>query len=599
MILQSLAKYYDVLLEDENSGVSPPGYSSARVSYAAVLSQEGKLLDLEDLRVQSGKKIVARDMVVPEQIKRSSGVAPNFLCENSTYLFGVDAKGKPERSITAFNAMKKLHFDLLENSQLPIAYAIIRFFESWHPKEFNNYTCLIREQDSLEKGANIVFKLDGSTRCAHEEPKIMKIWSEYKTSALSEIIGQCLVSGEKRPIARLHPSLKGVLGSQAMGASIVSFTPSAFSSYGKEQSFNAPVSEESTFAYTTALNYLLNSAKHRIRIGDTTAVFWAEKSTHGIEESIFTELFDPIEDDEAEGDEKEKKGRKSDPLAAKKVKQLLERLKNGQSISDASLGFNAETSFYILGLSPNAARLSIRFWYQTTFGDLIIKMLQHQLDMDIIRPKNVGAMVTPWRILKEASANRDTKNISPLQAGNLARCIITGQAYGESIYTHMLSRIRADGYVNDVRVGMIKACMKRKFRKQGNSEKEAMFTVSLNTESTNTGYRLGRLFAVMEKAQQDANPGLNATIKDRYFGAASTTPGSVFPILIKLSQHHISKAEYGRFRDIEIQGILETVEAFPAYLNLDDQGQFVLGYYHQKQALYTKKAQNNIQDKEY
>jgi CRISPR-associated protein Csd1 len=207
-------------------------------------------------------------------------------------------------------------------------------------------------------------------------------------------------------------------------------------------------------------------------------------------------------------------------------------------------------------------------------------------------------MVTPWRILKEASANRDTKNISPLLAGNLARCIFTGQVYGESIYTHMLSRIRADGQVNDIRAGMIKACMKRKSRKQGNSEKEAIFTVSLNTESTNTGYRLGRLFAVMEKAQQDANPGLNATIKDRYFGAASTTPGSVFPILIKLSQHHISKAEYGRFRDVEIQGILETVEAFPAYMNLDDQGQFVLGYYHQKQALYTKKTQNGVQEKE-
>jgi CRISPR-associated protein Csd1 len=587
MILQALANYYEVLVSDEDSGVSPPGSSSAKVSFAAIISQQGELVDLEDLRIQSGNKMIARGMIVPEQIKKTSGIASNFLCENASYSFGLATKGDVEKSKKQFLAFKNFHLQILNAVFSKDVDAFKLFLNNWNYDEVLSSKVLERNSEYLLT-CNLVFKIDGSSRYLHQLTEVRNAWKAYKAGSLSEEIGQCLISGEMSPIARLHPSIKGVVGSQAMGASIVSFTPSAFCSYGKEQSYNAPVSEESTFAYTTALNYLLSSDKHRIRVGDTTAVFWAEKSTDGLEESIFKELFDPVS--EAQDDEtKEFKGRVPDEGAVRRIKMLLNRLKEGLTVDDPNDDFNRDTQFYILGLSPNAARLSIRFWYQDTFIKLVEKMLQHQLDMDIVRPKNANDMVTPWRILKEAAARQDTKNISPLLAGNLARSILSGQVYGESIYTHMISRIRADGKVSDIRAGMIKACSMRKHRKQGNLEKEAMYTVSLNTENSNTGYRLGRLFAVMEKAQQDASPGLNATIKDRYFGAASTTPGSVFPILVKLSQHHISKAEYGRFRDTEMQGILETVESFPSYMNLEDQGQFILGYYHQKQSFYVKR----------
>jgi len=588
MILQALANYYDVLLDDPESGVSPPGYSRARISYAAVLSQEGELTELEDLRIANGKKTVARDMVVPEQTKRAVNICPNFLCDNSTYVFGFDAKGKPERTLEAQREFRKLHLEMLKDLNSVNATAVFKFIQSWHPERFPNYPCLVREKEGLEGGANIIFRVDGQAGYVHEDTAIRSVWKKHKSENASDIIGQCLITGECGPIARLHPSIKGIAGGQPTGGSIVSFNLSAFTSYEKEQSFNAPISEDATFAYTTALNYLLGSDRHRIRIGDTTAVFWAEHSTGGMEESLFVELFDPVADDDAgSGGAKEGKGRQSDPMAARKIKQLLERLKMGEPIF--SDGFNTNTRFYILGLAPNAARLSIRFWLQDTFGELIERMLQHQLDMALDTGKSSQPLFAPWKILREAAANKDTKNISPLLAGNLARSIFSGQLYGESIFTHMISRIRSDGEVNAVRAGMIKACMKRKARKQGSSEKEAWITVSLNEENNNTGYRLGRLFAVMEKTQQDASPGLNATIKDRYFGAASATPGSVFPILLRLSQHHLSKAEYGRYRDQEMQQIMDGISAFPSHLCLEDQGQFVLGYYHQKQAIYTKK----------
>ncbi len=597
MILQELANYYDVLLEDEDSGVSPPGYSNARVSFAAVLSPSGELLDLEDLRIQSGKKLVARDMVVPEQIKKTSGVASNFLCENASYAFAIPTKGNPEKARKEFEEFKRFHENLLANICSEETEGFKKFLARWNSDGALEHPVLANKIEDLLT-SNIIFKRDGSNRYIHQASDVRRAWGAHKESNSSPVTEQCLISGEVKPIARLHPSIKGVAGSQAMGGSIVSFNLSAFSSYGKDQSFNAPISEEATFMYTTALNYLLSSDKHRIRVGDTTAVFWAEKSTNGMEESIFTEIFDPVAEAD-EGSEKETKGRKPNPIAARKVKLLLERLKNGESVHTSAQDFNSSANFYILGLSPNAARLSIRFCFQDSFGDLVEKMLRHQIDMDIVRPNYAVSLVTPWRILKEAAANHDTKNISPLMAGNLARCILTGQVYGESIYTHMLSRIRADGQVNDIRAGMIKACMKRKARKYNDSEKEALFTVSLNENSTNTGYRLGRLFSVLEKAQEDANPGLNATIKDRYFGAASTSPGSVFPILVKLSQHHISKAKYGKNRDIDMQRILESVDAFPAHLSLEDQGQFVLGYYHQKQSFYTKKnSEKNNENEE-
>lgn len=597
MILQALANHYKILLEDEKSGVSPPGYSRAGVSFAAIISKEGELLDLEDLRVQKGKKLVSRDMVVPEQLKKANGIASNFLCENASYFFGLSAIDQSEKSKKKFESFRELHQVILENAKSEDAKILLLFFKKWDAVSAVNHRVIEKNKEELLT-ANIVFKIEGSLKYVHEIPEVKQAWSFYKGSQLSDIVGQCLMTGKNLPLARLHPSVKGVSGSQSVGASIVSFNLESFKSYGKDQSFNAPVSEEATFAYTTALNYLLNSEKNRLRIGDTTTVFWAECSSNGLEEAIFAELFDPssVSGDDNVEDEKKKdeKGRIRDPHAVQIVKKVLGKLKNGEKIYEAATEINLDTKFFILGLSPNVARLSIRFWYEDTFGALFERMIQHQLDMEIERPEKLGVSIPTWMVLKEMAVQHDLKNLSPLLAGNFSKSIISGQCYGESIYNQMIGRIRADREVNAVRAGMIKACMKRRARKYGEYEKEALFTVSLNERNENKGYRLGRLFAVLEKAQLDVSPKLNATIKDRYFGAASATPASVFPTLVKLSQHHMSKSEYGYARDREIKEILQGVDAFPAHLNLENQGQFVLGYYHQKQAFFKKNTTEEI-----
>lgn len=584
MILQTLANYYDLLLNDEDSGISQPGYSKTRVSFAAVISSEGDLVDLEDLRVQSGKKLIGREMNVPEQIKKTSGVASNFLCENASYFFGIPIKGDEGKSQKEHQKFKELHLELLENLHSKEGLAIKAFLENWNPTEAMNSEILKSYFEDL-KTANIVFKLDGNVKPLHNLNEFQSVWENYKSVNESRVIGQCLISGEILPLARLHPSIKGVIGSQTSGASIVSFNLEAFTSYGKDQSFNAPISEKSTFAYTTSLNYLLGNRDHNIRIGDTTIVYWAEKSLNNIEESIFAEIFSPSTSMK-DSEETTTPMIRRDPEVVRIVQRIMEKLKNGLSIRTAATEFDPNVKFYILGLAPNASRLSIRFWNQDNFGDLIEKMLQHQLDMDVERPENLRLSIPPWMILKEAAVRRDLKNISPILAGNLAKSIFTGLVYGDSLFTQILGRIRVEGQVNDIRAGIMKACMKRKARKLGDLEKEALYTVSLNEHNLNKGYLLGRLFAVLEKAQQDVTQNLNASIKDRYFGAASATPQSVFPVLIKLSQHHMAKSNYGSFRDREIQKILEKLESFPAHLNLEEQGNFILGYYHQKQSFY-------------
>jgi len=242
-----------------------------------------------------------------------------------------------------------------------------------------------------------------------------------------------------------------------------------------------------------------------------------------------------------------------------------------------------------LGLAPNASRLSIRFWHVDQYGNFLNRIILHYKDLELIRNERYDPEFIPIsRILKETAPLGDTKRIPPLLGGVLMRAILTGLPYPQALYNAILSRIRADQKVNYIRAAIIKAILNRHYRYY-QKDNEVIIKMSLDEQSTNVAYRLGRLFALLEKAQEDANPGLNATIKDRYFGAASASPASVFPILLRLAQHHIAKAEYGRLVERRIQEVLSLVNRFPNYLNLEDQGLFVLGYYHQRQALFTKK----------
>lgn len=594
MIIQALYGYYNQLILDPDSSISPPGYSVAKVSFALNISASGELLDLIDLRQEIGKKLISRALRVPEQVKRTSGVSPNFLCDNVMYVFGFGISKDKEAAKTKeivitedkFEAFRQHNNEILKEVDDPGAKAVLNFLENWDPNKSAVNKKITEYMDDLLNGSNLVFKLDGELGYIHERPEVKKAWERITSEKDSEYKAQCLVTGKKAAISRIHQNIKGVSGAQSSGASLVSFNIDSFESFGKKQSFNAPVSNEATFGYTTALNYLLSDERHRIRVGDTTTVFWAEKPSYK-EEDLMVELLDPHFYDEANGNTSEESVKhQRDPQTLRLLSDILRNVQEGRPVTEKMLDIDPDITFYILGLAPNNSRLSIRYWYVDSFVSLAGKIAQHYSDLSI---EGLSAKCIPvWMILKEIAVQRDSKNIPPLLGGTLMRSVLTGVAYPESLYTAILSRIRADSIINPVRASIIKACLLRKIRIYNPKYKEEVLTMGLNENSDNTAYRLGRLFALLEKAQQDAIPGLNATIKDRFFGAASATPAIVFPQLLRLAQHHITKAEYGGLIDKKIEEVFSGIEKFPAHLNLEEQGIFVLGYYHQRQAIYKK-----------
>lgn len=605
MILQALYQLYGRLLDEPDSGISPPGYSKAGVSYALNLSETGELLDVLDLREQGkgrSKRLVPRDMDVPRQVKRTSGVSANFMCDNSGYVLGVvQKKGEPvELADRKFDDMRARHEEILGNVDDPGARAILGFFSTWDATHAQGHPVLAPVWDDLMRGGNLIFKLDGTQGFIHQRPAIRKAWEHVIDEASHENTGYCLVTGEHAPVARIHDSVKGVTGAQGTGAALVSFNLDAFTSYGKEQNANAPVNEEAAFGYVTALNYLLRSDRYRLRIGDTTTVFWAEKPAH-LEEDILAELLDPTAYADTESKTRssteggETKFRR-DLRATRMVRDALDRAAQGKSLEESMVGVDKDVRFYILGLSPNNARLSVRYWHVDTFGNLLEKIGQHYADMAIILPPWETGSFAVWMVVNSIAplveGKRDGKRTSPLLGGALTRAVLLGTCYPQGMYTALLARVRAEQEVSPVQAAMIKACLVRSARISGAKGKEGNYTVSLNEEWTNTAYLLGRLFATLEKAQQDAASGakLSATIRDRYFGAASATPRSVFPVLLRLAQHHIAKAEYGGIADRQIEAIVGRLDSFPAHLNLEEQGNFVLGYYHQRQDFYRKRS---------
>ena len=589
MILQSLVKYYEILSNDEESDIPRLGYSKANVSYAVNLSPEGKLLNIIPMKiaVQRGKKTkeVPQSMEVPEQVKRASGIKSNFLCENSSYLFGIDNKGKPERSKECFKAFKELHTDILGDSDNEAAKAVVNFVNSWDVDKAVEHPALEEYLDDILSGANFVFKVNGG-EFIHKNKDAKKAWEKYKVSLDSTDVMQCLVTGDRGSIARLHPSIKGVKGAKSAGGTVVSFNERAYESYGrdKQQGLNAPVSEYATFAYSTALNYLLSDISHKIQLGDSTIVFWAESPKKIYQD--FMSLY--INGGTTDNDETLVR----DEAAVKEVKSIFEKIANGKPIGELSDIFDEKTKFYILAISPNAARLAIRFFIFNSFGEFVHKIAMHYRDLRIEKQySNEPDSFPVWRLLNETVSPKSTdKAASPLMTGATIKAIITGTPYPANLYNSVLIRIRAEKNINYYKASIIKGYLLRK-HKNNNKFKEVL-TVALNENSDNKAYIFGRLFAVLEKAQLDANPGINTTIKDRYFTSACATPASVFPVLLRLSQHHISKADYGYISDRRISDILEKLDIennpFPPNLSLDDQGIFILGYYHQRNSMYQK-----------
>ena len=579
MILQALTRYYEDLLAEGK--ISRPGWVTAKVSYGLVLDEEGRLLQavplLEEVDTGKKKKLVPRNMEVPAQVKRAVNIAPNFLCDNSSYLLGADSKGKPERTADCFAAAKELHLKLLAEADSPAARAVKGFFESWDPQTASAHPALSEDWEEILKGGNLIFWFRGGA--VTEDAAVREAWQrQYAAGDNGADEEICLVTGKRGPVARLHPSIKGVAGAQAMGASLVSFNAPSFCSYGHEQGMNAPTGEYAAQAYTTALNTLLADRGRVCRIGDTTVLFWAEGGGTGYQDCAWMSMFGNVSGQEANYKETD-------------ILSTLKDLSRGKSVDWDGERLDPDTRFYVLGLAPNAARLSVRFFWQNSFGTLARNVANHYERLEIVQPAFDKRPTLPvGALLRETvNLNARTPEPEPRLAGDLMLAILNDTPYPATLLYGVALRIRAERAVTRGRAAIIKAYYLKNSRDENLKE---VMTMQLNDQTNYLPYLLGRLFSVLEAVQAAANPGINATIRDRYFNAASATPATVFPLLLNLAQKHLAKLDKGQevYYDKQITAICGMIgETLPARMNLPEQSAFQLGYYHETQKRYTKK----------
>lgn len=574
MILQALNDYYERKATEPGSDIPPYGFGVQRISFCLVLSEDGEVIGTVDRREAQGKKLFPRALNAPMlPFKRAVGVAANFTWDNTGYVLGVDGKGKAERTQKTHDSFKALHQKVSQGVEDAGLRALSRFLNSWTPDRF---PLLAQSVEMLD--TNVVFRLESDSQFLHERPAVQQAWAHEYPRLAGTHDGFCLVTGQEARITSLHPDISGVSGAQSSGALLVSFNLPAFTSYGKEQSLNAPVGERAAFAYTTALNFLARrGSRQKIRLGDATTVFWAERSTPA--EDLLASLFDPPTEKAGRTDENSPS---EDQATTTLIHEVLSAAKAGRPIGTVDPALDPVIRFYVLGLSPNNARLAVRFWNVSTVGQLVERVGQHFRDMEVERQFEGDPEYPPfWRIVLETAPLQKSENVPPLLAGALTRAILTASPYPRSLFTAILGRVRVDRIVNYLRAAILKAYLVRNYQME--------VPMSLDIERRDPAYRLGRLFALLEKAQKDAtNP--TATIRDRYFGAASATPAAVFPQLLRLGQHHISnpKAEYGGYTDKLIAEVVDGIDELPNHLSLEDQGLFTLGYYHQRNALFRK-----------
>lgn len=575
MILQALTQYYQELAR---SGKLPRlGWNQARISFALYLASDGTLEQMVDIRTEQmrGKKSVQapRPIELPAPVKRSSGVAANFLWDNSGYILGIDNKGKPERTAACFAACRELHERLLAQVDTPAASALLAFFRTWDPNEGRNALVLAEYLEEIQAGANLVFWYENGF--IHEDPAIQNAWDLAFSTVGEGPEMVCLVTGEKGPVELTHPAIKNVAGAQSSGAALVSFNAPAFCSYGKEQNLNAPTGKFAAFAYTSALNHLLNDRDHMFRVGDTTVVWWARKGGNPYQKLFAYALL----------------GSKPPAYSETDLKDMTKALCSGKSVQFQEEQLDPDMDFYILGLAPNAARLSVRFFLHNSFGAFLKNVQAHHERLEIVRPADDPFKTIPlWKLLDETVNQKSTdKAATPGMAGQTLQAILMGTPYPATLLNGVMLRIRAESKVTRGRAAIVKAYY---LKNKHPDVPEEVLTVFCNEKSENIPYVLGRLFSVLEEIQYAANPGINATIKDKYFNSASATPAMVFPVLVNLAQKHLRKLNIGQRIYLE-KKMKETMvpfgESYPTRLNLQQQGSFQLGYYHQTQLRFTAK----------
>ena len=574
MILQALTSLYEALAQ--KGEISKEGWSREKISFALGIDENGDLLRItpliETVDGPKGKtREVPQKMTVPIKVGNTS---PKFLWGNSGFILGTANDKTPEAAKDCFKRNRDLHHEVLKGIEVPAAKAILSFFDRWEPEKTLENELVTSCAGELLGKANMVFRFNG--KFIHEIPQLAAAWQAHYGETAKER-GQCLITGALDAIPNTHPLIKGVQGAQSSGAALVSFNASAFCSYNKEQNQNAPVGKYAAFAYTAALNHLLADRKNVHRIGDAAVVCWAENADKQYEEFAADLFF-------GDGD-----GDQSDEQRLSALQASVELLAKGLPCRELDL--DPERKFYILGISPNAARLAVRFFYCDSFGNIVKNIKAHYDRLEIVRPSyDKYPMLPLWKLLS-ATVNPSAKDKTPnsAMAGAVARAVFSGGRYPASLLECTFLRIRAEREITRERAAIIKAYYLRNPNEKCPKE---VLTVSLNKDSKNVPYTLGRLFSVYEEIQQAANPGINTTIKDKYFGSAATMPATVFPILSSLAQKHLRKLSDAQrvYLDKKVMTLKSVLgEQYPAHMSLPEQGSFDLGYYHQTQARYTKK----------
>lgn len=582
MILQSLVTLYDrraKLGADEGSGPAPVGFEWKGIPFVIVVDRDGGFVSLQDTRRVDGKKLIASSEMVPAGVKKTSGIAANLLWDTAEYVLGVETEiknkvAKPER-IREQHVAFRTRLDELPESILQdegVA-AVLAFLDNAAARD--KLRALPDWETLRTTNPLLSFRLqhDSDLVCQREA---FRTWWLAQVGG-EEADGTCLVTGDAAVIERLHPAIKNVWGAQSSGANLVSFNLDAFESYGKAQGANAPIGKPAAAKYTTALNDLLKDERHRIQVGDASTVFWAEEVEHPIE-SAFSALF---------GIKK-----RDDPTQAiEHIKWVFDSVRAGKLTEHGK-----DSRFHVLALAPNAARLSVRFWYTATVAELSPRFQQHLNDLEIVRPKFELETPNLFRLLLSCALLRKAENIPPNLGGEVMQAVLADRPYPQTLFAAALRRCRAEQDVDYARAAILKGCINRNKRSRPDGGKE--LTVALDPDNNTPAYLLGQLFMILERIQEEAMGDINRTIRDTYWGAAQANPQRTFRKLIDLALKHLKKMRRekgGRAVNLEKMmteriARLDVRNPFPESLGHDEQGIFIVGYYHQRQSDTTYKT---------